>query len=1090
MLWLGLIGATGFLFVVDRQVLATLKVTLAGRFALTNADYSLLLGAFMLAYTSSYLWSGRLVDQWGTRKTFWLFAGGMSLAVIGAGLARTFAELLAAQFFLGIAQSGIMPAVLASVTNWFPAERRATAFTLQGAIQNCGAIGAAPVIAALAATLGWRWAFVVPGLAGFALAAALVTVDRPALVRACDLAQGGVWGRWRPLLQSPQLRAVLLARMCSDPFWFFLLYWQPAFLQERLGLTLPQLGRVGWIPALFSVATSVALGLACDRLIRRGWGLVDARLRLLGMITFVAPVALLLPWMHRAAPTLGAMALLYAMCSGWLLLSNLLVADVAPAGSVATAFGLVAACGGAMGILFNFAAGFLSDVFGVAALLGAGFVLHPIAWLLIRRVGKKPADRFSAAKQFSPALVGVGVILTFAPLTPAIGAEPESGANAKEAPAESTLEWRDGQLTIGNRFIERRWKLSNGLPAAQSLRADGVEWLKPASVPTTTLPGAAKLAPPYHIEWAVEEGAEKSVEASSRRGTLTVLGADGRGYRWHLKIFPDNASISSRFELLGDLGGAESAAAAEQDLLEDLKLARDNLQLGVVELFDQTDHADNLVHERTWRLAPNESVQAATCLASVEDPLTGAGLILLKHAPLPSVRPVLTEHDVVARGSHVAFYGHGLGTERDGYAWSTIGYSGGHWGRARALHELQARLRVFRAGRDGLMISNTWGDRNRDARIGESFVLAEIEAGRRLGVDVCQIDDGWQEGITRNSAVSKNGVWEGGFWASNPQFWQPRASRFPRGLSPMVAAVQSGGMGLGLWFSPDAAGDYVNWAKDAATVVDLFTRWNVRQVKIDGTKLSSKPAEANFHRFVDRVLQETKGELAIDLDITAGNRAGYFGLMETSLFLENRYSDFGTWWPHATLRNLWQLSWYVEPQRLRIEFLNSARNAERYAGSPLAPVQYPADYACAMTLVANPLAWFEVSNLPPSVAEPVRQLIAVWKRNRAELQSGIILPIGDSPSGAAWTGFCSVSADSCQVMIFRERTENAATSIKLPIGAGRWEIERLAGEGEATCADRALRVSIPAPLHYLWLRLTPAGDARGTRRTIEPNPRQ
>ena len=261
-------------------------------------------------------------------------------------------------------------------------------------------------------------------------------------------------------------------------------------------------------------------------------------------------------------------------------------------------------------------------------------------------------------------------------------------------------------------------------------------------------------------------------------------------------------------------------------------------------------------------------------------------------------------------------------------------------------------------------------------------------------------------------------------------------------------------------------------------------------MKIDGTKLSSKPAEANFHRFVDRVLQETKGELAIDLDITAGNRAGYFGLMETSLFLENRYSDFGTWWPHATLRNLWQLSWYVEPQRLRIEFLNSARNAERYAGSPLAPVQYPADYACATTLVANPLAWFEVSNLPPSVAEPVRQLIAVWKRNRAELQSGIILPIGDSPSGAAWTGFCSVSADSCQVMIFRERTENAATSIKLPIGAGRWEIERLAGEGEATCADRALRVSIPAPLHYLWLRLTPAGDARGTRRTIEPNPRQ
>jgi alpha-galactosidase len=46
--------------------------------------------------------------------------------------------------------------------------------------------------------------------------------------------------------------------------------------------------------------------------------------------------------------------------------------------------------------------------------------------------------------------------------------------------------------------------------------------------------------------------------------------------------------------------------------------------------------------------------------------------------------------------------------------------------------------------RDGLFLSNTWGHRSRDARINADFIAREVEAGTRLGVDVVQIDDGWQ----------------------------------------------------------------------------------------------------------------------------------------------------------------------------------------------------------------------------------------------------------------------------------------------------------------------------------------------------------
>jgi hypothetical protein len=172
------------------------------------------------------------------------------------------------------------------------------------------------------------------------------------------------------------------------------------------------------------------------------------------------------------------------------------------------------------------------------------------------------------------------------------------------------------------------------------------------------------------------------------------------------------------------------------------------------------------------------------------------------------------------------------------------------------------------------------------------------------------------------------------------------------------------------------------------------------------------------------------------------------------------------------LRNLWQLAWYVQSQRLRIEFLNPQRNQVKYGDDPLAPMRYPADYPFATTLVANPLAWFEVSNLPQETAKPIADLAQVWHKHREELHTGLVLPIGDCPSGASWTGFCSRRGDVAQLLVFRELTVKATTQLKLPLPAGEWKVERLAGSGEAIWRDGNLQVAMPDPLTYLWVRLT------------------
>lgn len=653
------------------------------------------------------------------------------------------------------------------------------------------------------------------------------------------------------------------------------------------------------------------------------------------------------------------------------------------------------------------------------------------------------------------------------------------------------LAWDDQTLVAASAGVRRRWRLENGMLVAEALTdvASGREWLQPVTEPSMVPPGGAPLAP-LVVTWALAEEPALPVEAPSLRGALTVLGADQRGYRFHLQVFDGGPGVTCRLEVLGALTttatstataaitGVELADAGQQgepttDLCERLRLASTHLELIEVTLQDQTDSHDNLAYERRWRLNPAARPVVRTCLVALEDPLTRSGVILVRHAPLPQVRPVAMVPDVRADDRDVRLVGHGCGTTGQGYAWTTLTYANGAWGRAAALHRWQRCLRTYDPTRDGRLLSNTWGDRNRDGRINEAFIAQEIAAGAALGVDVCQIDDGWQRGITANSVHSaKGGVWLG-FWAADANFWAAHPERFARGLAPTSAAAKAAGMGFGLWFAPDSANDFANWRRDADAVLNLYRTHGARNIKIDGVKAHTKLAEDNLRRFFHAVLRESAGAVVFDLDITAEVRPGYFGAVEVGpLFVENRYSDWHRYWPHHTLRNLWQLAWHMPPQRLRMEFLNPQRHAQLYAGDPLAPAAYPADYALASVLVAEPLGWFEVSSLPPEMVTACAATLAVWKLHRTELHGGTILPVGDCPDGTAWTGFCSVGAKSAHLLAFRELNADAANSIALPLGVpANAPITVLAGRGAARWDGERVRVAIPANLDWVWLKI-------------------
>ena len=93
----------------------------------------------------------------------------------------------------------------------------------------------------------------------------------------------------------------------------------------------------------------------------------------------------------------------------------------------------------------------------------------------------------------------------------------------------------------------------------------------------------------------------------------------------------------------------------------------------------------------------------------------------------------------------------------------------------------------------------------------------------------------------------------------------------------------------------------------------------------------------------NKSLELTDNQVVFDVDATANSRGGYHYLNKYgNIFLENRYTDWGKYYPHWTLRNLWQLSAYVPPELLQVEFLNKWRNPGKYpAGDSLAPAYIP-----------------------------------------------------------------------------------------------------------------------------------------------------
>ncbi|MDR3725658.1 MAG: MFS transporter [Terracidiphilus sp.] len=388
---------------MDRQVLALLKPTLQSPIhgiGMTEVQFGVIVSIFSLAYALGQLFSGSFIDRVGSRigyavaLSIWTLASAshalvalpavtgplhgiavflsqtlrlipglasaswldsmanLSGAVIGFGIAR---------FALGLGEAGNFPAAIKATAEWFPRRERALATGIFNSGTNIGATIAPVTVGFLLYYLGWQFAFL--GTAAFALIWLVLWLtiyrapqDHP-LVSASELAlinsdpvQPTTKIAWSHLLPHRQTWAFLVAKVITDPIWWFYLFWLPGFLSSRYGLSVTQM----FAPLLvvYNVCTigSVVGGWLPAQFIKMGWSLNRARKTAMLIYAIAIVPVIFISYTHTLWQAVGLISLATAAHQAWSCNLFTLASDMFPRRAVASVVG-IGACGGSLSMM-------------------------------------------------------------------------------------------------------------------------------------------------------------------------------------------------------------------------------------------------------------------------------------------------------------------------------------------------------------------------------------------------------------------------------------------------------------------------------------------------------------------------------------------------------------------------------------------------------------------------------------------------------------------------------------------------------------------------------------------------------------------
>lgn len=267
---------------VDRQIVAILGQPIKEALQISDTQLGLLTGVmFALFYATLGMPMAMWADRRNRRNLIAFSIALWSAMTALCGLAQNYTQLLLARIGVGVGEAGSNPPSHSIIADLYGPTERATALAIFGTGVNAGIMLGFLIGGWVNEWLGWRWAFIIAGLPGLAIALLVrLTVREPprGYSESGGLAKPPVappfWTVARTMASSAVLRNTVLGGTLVSFFGYALVLWVPVFLVRVHGMGT---GEVGTILALLvglggAVGTFLG-GVMADRLSARhpGW---------------------------------------------------------------------------------------------------------------------------------------------------------------------------------------------------------------------------------------------------------------------------------------------------------------------------------------------------------------------------------------------------------------------------------------------------------------------------------------------------------------------------------------------------------------------------------------------------------------------------------------------------------------------------------------------------------------------------------------------------------------------------------------------------------------------------------------------------
>ena len=298
---------------MDRSNLAVAASDIGKEFKFSSVQMGLIFSAFSWTYLLFQIPGGILVKRFNPRVLYAASLITWSLATIMQGFAKGFVTLFGLRMATGAFEAPAFPINNRVVSNWFPAQERASAIAVYTSGQFLGLAFLIPVLSKIQFYVGWKGLFVVTGLVGIVWGIVWYLFYRDPLkhpkVNEEELKHiesgGGLldakfeegkaskksfkWSDLKEVLSHRKLWGIYVGQFAVNSTLWFFLTWFPKYLVDYRGMDFIQSGYWASIPYLAAFVGVLSSGFLSDYLIKKGVSTAKARKRpiIIGLLVSV-----------------------------------------------------------------------------------------------------------------------------------------------------------------------------------------------------------------------------------------------------------------------------------------------------------------------------------------------------------------------------------------------------------------------------------------------------------------------------------------------------------------------------------------------------------------------------------------------------------------------------------------------------------------------------------------------------------------------------------------------------------------------------------------------------------------------------------